>query len=412
MSLFRPEAIEAKSKSGMGEVIIVQPRIFWLMTALFLLLTAIAVAVAVIGQFSRKETVLGYLAPREGVAAIHAQRGGIVTEILIEEGDEVARGQVLIRLTTDPAANDGEASLQSQIEQLDRRREEARLQLEATDQRFSAETERLEDRVRGLQDEIEGLSRRLALARESEAIAAGQMERWTDLGARGLAPAVEVEARRQAYISAQISRSDIERTITERRGDVRDARHALALMPVERDLALSRARAEINALEQSRRELTRAAGYALTAPVAGRVSALQAVEGATVRPERPLAAILPEGAQLRAHLLAPTRASGFVEPGQSVRLRVDAFPYQRFGSVEGRITDMSASVLSPLELAAPVPVQEPVYRLTVDLSAQSVAAYGAEQPLQAGMTLQADILVDRRPLWRWFIDPVLALRGG
>ena len=75
------------------------------------------------------------------------------------------------------------------------------------------------------------------------------------------------------------------------------------------------------------------------------------------------------------------------------------------------MTEVSTSALSPLEVAGPIPVAQPVYRLRVELRQQSLSAYGEERPLQAGMTVMADVIVDRRPLWRWFIDPVMAVRA-
>lgn len=411
MTLFRREAMEARSKAGIGEVIIIQPRIFMIMTTVAVAMTIIAGLLAVFGQFSRKETVIGYLAPQDGIAALYAQRGGVVSDVLVAEGDRVEAGQVLMRLTTDAAAADGEAALEVQIRQIGFgwRRRACSCRSPSAGSTPSRPGSPIASR---------------RLTRNSRSCARG----WTWRGTAKPSPvpsgsdggpwasaawlSVEVDARRQAWISAQASAADITRLLGEREAERRDAEHGLSLLPSERDLELSRLRGQLRALEQNRAELRRAAGYALTAPVSGRITALQAVEGAAAPPSQPLAAILPDGSTLRAHLLAPTRASGFVTPGQEVRLRVDAFPYQRFGAVPGRIIDMSATVIAPNELAAPVMVQEPVYRLTVELETQAITAYGAAQPLQAGMALQADILVDRRPLWRWFIDPVMAARGG
>ncbi|WP_333608686.1 HlyD family efflux transporter periplasmic adaptor subunit, partial [Arsukibacterium sp.] len=64
---------------------------------------------------------------------------------------------------------------------------------------------------------------------------------------------------------------------------------------------------------------------------------LVAETGANVRAELPLLTIMPDNAQLQAILLVPTRAYGFVQPGQRTRLRFDAFPYQRFGLYEGEV---------------------------------------------------------------------------
>ena len=64
--------------------------------------------------------------------------------------------------------------------------------------------------------------------------------------------------------------------------------------------------------------------------------------------------LLPDGASLLAELFVPSRAIGFVEPGQRVRLMVDAFPYQRFGTLGGRVETVSQAVLSPNEVIGKV----------------------------------------------------------
>ena len=55
---------------------------------------------------------------------------------------------------------------------------------------------------------------------------------------------------------------------------------------------------------------------------------------------------------------------------------------------------------------------EPVYRITVSLASQSVAANGAAVPLQPGMTLEADVALERRRLFEWILDPLFAVTGG
>jgi membrane fusion protein len=111
-----------------------------------------------------------------------------------------------------------------------------------------------------------------------------------------------------------------------------------------------------------------------------------------------------------------------VRPGQRVLLRYQAYPYQRFGHYEGVVVSVSRAALSPSEL----PVQlagltsltgfgsgaaEPIYRVTVALASQSVMAYGAQVPLQPGMTLEADVALERRRLFEWVLDPLYAVTG-
>ena len=408
--LFRDEVLAEQSHNGMGDVIIHQPRIFSFMTAAALIISIVMICVATLGTYSRKETVPGYLAPQSGIASILAVRGGVVTDIAVAEGEYVEVGDALARLSLDTGNPDTPQSLASQIMITQQRIDEAQLQYGAQEALFDGEAAQIERTIRALDAEIEQLQLRRALASEGVDLAQAQWERWQGLYERGLAPNIEVERLRLALLNAQSSLQDIQRLILERDNQRLEARQAINLLPPRRELELSRARSTISALEQTNQDLERAAGYVLSAPIAGRITSVQATLGQTVRPDRPLAAIVPDGERLRAHLLVPTSASGFIEPGQTVRLRIDAFHYQRFGTIEGRIVNLSSAVLTPAEIAAPIPIQQAVYRLTVDLSAQSMRAYGIDEALQPGMTLSADVIVDERPLWRWFIDPIMAIR--
>ncbi|MFL5160676.1 MAG: HlyD family efflux transporter periplasmic adaptor subunit, partial [Microvirga sp.] len=119
----------------------------------------------------------------------------------------------------------------------------------------------------------------------------------------------------------------------------------------------------------------------------------------------------PEGASLLAELFVPSRAIGFVEPGQRVRLMVDAFPYQRFGTLGGSVATVSRAVLSPNEVLGKVALTEPAYRITVRLDRQDIDAFGRAAPLQPDMTLKADIVLEGRSLVAWLFEPLISVRG-
>jgi membrane fusion protein len=97
-----------------------------------------------------------------------------------------------------------------------------------------------------------------------------------------------------------------------------------------------------------------------------------------------------------------------------VTLRVNAFPYQKFGDIKGVVVSVAQSPTSEINGAnfsgpGSTPTGEPVYRISVRLTGQSVMAYGISQKLKTGMTLEADIRQERRRLISWLIDPVVAL---
>ncbi|MNV81460.1 Colicin V secretion protein CvaA [compost metagenome] len=122
--------------------------------------------------------------------------------------------------------------------------------------------------------------------------------------------------------------------------------------------------------------------------------------------------LLPGDGRLEAELLVPSSAIGFIEPGDRVRLRYQAFPYQKFGHQEGRVSQISRSALSAAELAGKGRQEgEALYRISVVLARQSVTAYGKPEPLKPGMVLEADVMGERRQLIEWIFEPLYSLKG-
>jgi membrane fusion protein len=120
--------------------------------------------------------------------------------------------------------------------------------------------------------------------------------------------------------------------------------------------------------------------------------------------------VLGGGAQMAAELYAPSRAIGFTRPGQAVRLMYDAFPYQQFGSFAGTITAISHTALAPDEIEAPIKLTEPAYRVRVRLDAQAVRAFGGVYPVQPGMTLKANVILEKQSFLGWLMEPINAVR--
>lgn len=227
-----------------------------------------------------------------------------------------------------------------------------------------------------------------------------------------------LQLKRDELLDQQSRHQVLERSITERKR---------ALSSLKADLNQSQIRAEREgaAIDRSLLELDEASisteaqrEIVITAPQTGTVTTIQGEVG-QVTNGQPLLAILPEGAQLQAHLFAPSSAVGFVMPGQNVRLRYAAYPYQKFGQYEGKVVGLSKVPFGAQELPANLgsgviaaaQAGEGLYRITVTLNEQVVMAYGKAQLLTPGMQLEADVMQDTRRLIEWLLEPVFSLRG-
>jgi membrane fusion protein len=184
----------------------------------------------------------------------------------------------------------------------------------------------------------------------------------------------------------------------------------LASIPLEINAARSEAQTAEAALQQRIVESEARRLQFVTAPVGGRVAALPVALGQHILTGATVAVIVPKGGRLEAELLAPSRSIGFVQPGQEVALSLQAFPYQRFGTVPGTVRMVSSTVLAPVEVSFQgLNIQEPVFRIRVSLSREVMHAYGQVVPMQPGMLVSAQIVFDRRNLLQWLFDPIYAV---
>jgi membrane fusion protein len=148
----------------------------------------------------------------------------------------------------------------------------------------------------------------------------------------------------------------------------------------------------------------------LTAPFDGTVTSLVVTPGQSVPSGASLAAIVPDHSPMTAVLYVPSTAIGFVEAGQRVRVSYDAFPYQRFGQYHGVVHSVSQTDV-PMAANPDKQDRRAYFLVRVTLDSSSVKAYDAEIPLRPGLTLTADIEIDRRSLIRWMLDPLFAFTG-
>jgi len=165
-------------------------------------------------------------------------------------------------------------------------------------------------------------------------------------------------------------------------------------------------------VEQSLAENESHRAIIIPATSAGVVGTMLAKTGQVVNTGQPLLYLLPENSTLQAKLMVSSRAIGFINPGQEVILRYEAYPYQKFGVQRGKVAEVSTATLSPQEvmsLTGNNNVQEKLYQVTVNLDRQDISLYGKTEPLRSGIKLEADFLIEKRRIIEWAFEPLYAL---
>ena len=381
---------------------------------LVLVIAALAVLIVitlVVGRVARRQTVQGLLEPTGGITKVYAPYTGLVLEKRVEEGQQVRAGDVLYVLSAARGSLSAASVEDAVREQLLLQRQRLRGQMDNEQAASGNDAAQLQQRLGSLQAERLKLQAQAASQTQRAAISARNLQSQKKLAQTGYLATLAFEELESRHLALQAEGETLQRALLQLDRQILDAeaeRQSLSLRGRNRVGDYANDLAEV---EQQLAELASRTALAIRAPSAGRVTGLLLQVGQSANPQAPLATLLPEGQALQARLYAPSRAIGFIRPGQAVKLRLHAFPYVRFGSQQGRVAEVSRALLLPSETAN-LPNDEAAYPVTVQLAAQSLRAYGEDWPLQAGMTLEADVVMERQRLIAWIVEPLLALRRG
>jgi len=411
-SLFRQEAIDAQREKLLGELSTVRPVPIWVFTVMSVSFAVAFVAFAFLGEYTRRERVEGFLAGDAGAARVLAPAAGTVTQIAVKEGDEVQAGSEIARVKLEHGqAGGGSTSEQVEQQLMNRKRgiesEQSQARLLGQDL-LDQQRKRIDDLLKELEQSkaaVQVQEQRLASAQQ-------ELHRFEKLASDGFSSEAMVRDHRNDLLDQQAKLEALKRAQSTAERELRSSQAELPMIEL-------RSRTQIQQLDQQKAELAQElvqnrAKQELTinAPIAGVVTNIVPSMGDSVAADALLVTILPNGTRLHAQLLVPTRAIGFVAPGNGVVLRYDAFPFQRFGQYRGKVASVSRTVWTPGEKIGPLTAREPVYRIDVQLEQQYAKSGSAGQqfPLRPGMLASADILLEKRTVFEWVFEPVLDLR--
>jgi membrane fusion protein len=406
--LFRREAVTHAARRLDGGVVLAAPLPARLVGFVLAAIVLAATTFAGLASYSRKAAVTGWLVPDHGFIRASAPAGGLIASLLVTEGDAVEEGQRLaeIRVAAEIAGGNAGAAMAAAL-----RDEAAAIDARGTAQiaKLEAEGPQTRTRLDNLRIELEYLEQQATLQESRVAIADSAASEVAGASTGSISKR-EIEQRRSAALQARQELVTQRRQAAATKREIADLAARLTVIPIEIAATRADTQAARAGLTERASEAEQRRAVFVLAPIAGRVAALPVAAGQPIAPNATLAVITPLTGRLEAELLAPSRAAGFIELGQEVRLQLQAFPHQRFGTVRGMVKTASTTVLGPSEISIPgLTIQEPVFRVHVALSREAIDAYGKSYPLQPGMLLSADIVFDRRSLLEWLFDPLYAV---
>jgi membrane fusion protein len=416
--LFRPEVMVEHQSQWLGTVLL-EPRItHWMFASLALLATVAVLGLLFLTSYTRKARINGWLVPQQGLVRVFAPQAGVIIQIHVREGMEVRKGAPLLAVSTEMQSEAFGATRKEIVERLTKRRNSMAEEKAIQERLIAQQTADLMQRIMAIEDEQKFLAQEMNLQRSRLKLSEKVAERMRTMRARDIVPEPRLEDAERERIEQAAKLQSLERTQAALQREHLQMRGSLREIPLRRLTQLAEIERNVAALEQELAEAEERREIVIVAPQDGTVTGLQIEKGGSAQPTTPLMSIVPAGTILQAQLFSPSRAVGFLREGQRVLLRYEAFPYQKFGFHEGVVVSISRSAVSPTEmtqqlagLTALYGPNEPIYRVTVNLAQQTVIAYGEPKPLQPGMQLEADVLLESRRLVEWMLEPLFSISG-
>ncbi len=398
---------------------------------LVIVMTALVFGLVVWGavtQVGQVAVASGQAVPGRPVQAVQHLEGGIVAEILVEEGSLVMAGQTLLRLESASAAADREelrareATLSFQVERLSAYVEDRDPDfiddlnfenLRADQQELLAKQRAADVSRRAVllaqfdlrRIEEAGLSERRGSFEAEVSILREQLEIREKLHEKGLTSRLVVLEARRAVVSAEEEVQEIRSAGAQAHEAVREAESRFVEFEATKEAdALSEmavAAAELAVVREAIAKLSdRLVRLVVTAPASGVVQGL-AVEtvGGVVAPGQPLMEIVPVGQDVVVEVRVNPKDIGHVEIGDPASVKVSAFDVARLGGVEGRISKLSPTTFVDEH-------GEPYFSAQIQLDRNYVGEDPGKNLILPGMVVTADVQTGSRSILQYLAGPI------
>lgn len=404
VDMFREEVVSQQVPRLEGRVLLVHSGslLFWIL--IFLILFALAITFVAKANYSKKKVTQGYIVSSKAMARYTVNKHSIVSEVFVKEGELVKKGQRLVRLQSNLLVNDGGVSSVSSTEgflssQLDKIKGERQLHADTFEKRLrqlKLENTQLQAEMLILKDQQE-------LSNDRKNLAESMLGRALLMSNRGFLTQQDLEQLESKLIDAKTYLKQnqqkliaIKRTQVQLSNREQDLKHSFKSKLLDLERQRSQLKSDLVAIQSETERY-------ILAKEDGIVSNFLSREGEYAKPGASVLDVRPVASNWQALLLLPSNSSGEIRRGQHVAIRLDAFPYQRFGTLKGTIKKVDQTLAHPDEVRMELRSQSAVYRVWVDIDRQFLSADDKKYPLRQGMRLSADVVQERRTLLAWLL---------
>lgn len=388
------------------------------------------------GQLDIVAAAEGRLVPRNYSRVLQPAEAGVVREVLVRDGEEVKAGQVLMRMDATTASADmGTLKADAALKSLSLRRIDAELRgqallltaqdpPEAATQVLAQYSARRQSYLDALAQEQAALERaqydlggaRQQLAKLQVTVPLYQQSAYSyaQMAKDGFASEQSASDKLREKVEKEQDLKSQEATVQSLTAAIEQSRKKLAQIKSGYESQLLNERVELLGQQERtqgelQKQVYRSGLLELRAGEDGVVKDLATYSpGAVVQPGAVLLNLVPKNEPLLAEVAMHNEDVGFVAPGQNVKVKLQAYPFQKYGLLEGTVHLVSADSSANDPQKATAQGQNPQsYKVLVRLASQALRSSNGEVlKLSPGMVVQAEIHQGRRTVLEYLLSPV------
>ena len=445
-SLFRPEVLNSKSGNSLGCIRLSQPISTLLITIISAILAISLISFSYFGFYTKKARISGITVPIGGTILLNSPSMGFVKNILVKEGQLVSAGTRIMEIGMEREGSDGEIS--SIVEkQLNSKKNEMENEVLLRIDQHNSQLDTLKSQIKGVEQQISQIETEISISNRRLQLANKAVAGYRKLQDEGFMSGVQAQQKQEEYLDIESKISSLKRGKIELISMLNNFASQKKTLQMSLNSDQIQTKKLIISVQQELAENKNRRSNYIVATTPGVISTLNVENGQNISGNQALATILPISAckdsgenilqtsannttcldrkgQLEVHLYAPSRTAGFVVEGQEVLIRYDAYPYQKFGLQKGKIINVSRTPFStaelPIGLASSLNSRlrsnnagegEGLYRIKARLDSQNILLYGVNHHLKPGLMLEAEVSLDKRQVWEWIFEPVIAMHA-
>lgn len=380
---------------------------------------------------------IGKVIPSSEVQVIQNLEGGIVEEFMVKEGDEVAAGQILMRLSNIDAISNLGANQQKYLgllASISRLKAEAEGKItpefpdevikgvpqsvteeleafRANMQSLSSQTQIYEQQLVQREQEIREINSKAGDLRQVIALSRQERDMIAPLVERGSAPKIELIQLERGLTERQGELNSLLGALPRSQSAVAEAKAKIGEVTntyrAQAQTELSAKMSEMNAIKETLGSLEdRKTRTEIRSPVNGTIKDIKiATVGGVIKPGEDVLEIVPKDDQLLVEANVRPGDIAFLHPKQGAMIKITAYDFAIYGGLKGELIDISADTIINEK-------GESFYRVRLRTFENSLKRKGEILPIIPGMVASVDIMTGKKTVMEYILKPFIKTMGN